>query len=161
MIPNTVNRVVSERERVPKMPVLVGEVCYEGIMAASREEVQRFMFWSSDSERSGGSHLRRQRIVATEPRRAAVRPFTAWAKLGEHALGRGGSIARRPAVRAKQFLSTFEWWRMEPHPEWVDQHWSKLDYVKPYAAGIPGELRIIFVPPVWNVPKMNAIEADV
>jgi len=27
------------------MPVLVGEVCYEGIMEANREEIQRPLFW--------------------------------------------------------------------------------------------------------------------
>src|SRR3954462_1153891 len=36
------------------MPVLIGEVCYEGIQEASRQEVQRFMFWSSILSGSGG-----------------------------------------------------------------------------------------------------------
>jgi len=30
-LPNTVNRVVESLQRERKMPVLVGEVCYEGI----------------------------------------------------------------------------------------------------------------------------------
>lgn len=30
----------------PPLPVVNGEVCYEGILADSREEIQRLMFWS-------------------------------------------------------------------------------------------------------------------
>ena len=45
-IPNTIRTVTSCLASTPKMPVLVGEVCYEGIQEASRQEVQRFMFWS-------------------------------------------------------------------------------------------------------------------
>ena len=36
------------------MPVLIGEVCYEGIQEASRQEVQRFMFWSALLSGTGG-----------------------------------------------------------------------------------------------------------
>ena len=44
---------------------------------------------------------------------------------------------------AKQFLTRFEWWRMEPHPEWVEPHWSKQDYR--FVCGRPGQPRIVFV----------------
>ena len=36
------------------MPVLVGEVCYEGILEASRQEIQRFMFWTCILNGAGG-----------------------------------------------------------------------------------------------------------
>src|SRR5581483_8513710 len=45
-IPNTIRLVTQSYAQTPVMPVLVGEVNYEGIMEASRQEVQRFMFWS-------------------------------------------------------------------------------------------------------------------
>ena len=47
---------------------------------------------------------------------------------------------------------------MEPHPEWVEPHWSKQDYQLPYAAGIPGKLRIVFVPPMWEPPTLKRLE---
>jgi hypothetical protein len=161
-IPNTVNRVVSERERAPKMPVLVGEVCYEGIMAASREEVQRFMFWSSILNGAAGHTYGANGLWQLN---RAGRPYGP----SPHGRNWGNTpwdvAAQLPGGRqlglAKQFLLRFEWWRMEPHPEWVDPHWSQQDYVKPYAAGIPGELRIIFVPPAWNPPKVKGLEAGV
>jgi hypothetical protein len=30
--------------------------------------------------------------------------------------------------------------------------------ISTYIAGIPGELRIAFLPPVWNAPKMKQLE---
>ena len=44
----------------------------------------------------------------------------------------------------KKLLERFQWWRMEPHPEWVDPNWTQDEYFFQYAAGIPGELRIIY-----------------
>ena len=45
-IPNTVRLVTESLQQSPAMPVINGEVCYEGIAEASRQEVQRFMFWA-------------------------------------------------------------------------------------------------------------------
>ena len=45
-IPNTVDKVRAAVARAPHMPVVDGEVCYEGIVEASRQEIQRFMFWA-------------------------------------------------------------------------------------------------------------------
>jgi hypothetical protein len=53
---------------------------------------------------------------------------------------------------AKRLLERYEWWRIEPHPEWVEPHWSEQNYFLPFAAGIPGELRLIYVPAYqWRV----------
>jgi len=46
-VPNTIESVNHSLAASPTMPVLIGEVCYEGIQEASRQEVQRFMFWSA------------------------------------------------------------------------------------------------------------------
>jgi hypothetical protein len=42
----TVNILEESLAHVPVMPVLVSEANYEGILESSREEVQRFLFWS-------------------------------------------------------------------------------------------------------------------
>ena len=62
---------------------------------------------------------------------------------------------------AKKFLERFEWWRLEPNPEWVDPHWTKEDYQLPYAAGLPGKLRIVFLPPMWEPPTIKSLESGV
>ncbi len=62
---------------------------------------------------------------------------------------------------AKTLLLRYPWWRLEPHPEWIDPHWTSENYIQPYLAGIPGELRIAFLPPVWNAPKMKQLEPGI
>ena len=44
--PTHENMITGCLAQTPRMPVLAGEVCYEGIMEASRQEIQRFMFWT-------------------------------------------------------------------------------------------------------------------
>lgn len=62
---------------------------------------------------------------------------------------------------AKRFLQRYEWWRFEPHPEWVEPSASEEHYYAPYAGGIPGEVRVVFLPSgVWDV-KIKGIETDV
>jgi hypothetical protein len=161
-IPNTVNRVTESLTLTPKMPVLVGEVCYEGIMEASRQEVQRFMFWSSILSGAAGHTYGANGIWQLN---RADEPY------GPSPHGRSWGdtpwdvAAQLPGSRhlglAKTFLSKFQWWRFEPHPEWVEPHWSKENYQQPYAAGIPGEARIVFIPPAWNPPKLKGLEPGV
>ena len=55
----------------------------------------------------------------------------------------------------------YEWWRFESHPEWAEPHWNKKKYLWPYAAGIPREVRVIFTPPKWDMPKIKKLEPDV
>jgi hypothetical protein len=62
---------------------------------------------------------------------------------------------------AKALLGRFAWWRLEPHPEWVELHWTDGDFMRPYAAGIPGELRIIFLPAPGGGAKMKHLEPAV
>ena len=44
-MPNTFQKVNDSIMAEPKMPVIVGEVCYEGIGGKSLQDVQRFAFW--------------------------------------------------------------------------------------------------------------------
>jgi hypothetical protein len=46
----------------------------------------------------------------------------------------------------KKCLMRYAWWRLGPHPEWVNPRWTKENYDLLYAAGFPGELRLVFVP---------------
>jgi hypothetical protein len=161
-IPNTVNRVVESLTREPKMPVLVGEVCYEGILEASRQEVQRFMFWTSVLNGAAGHTYGANGIWQVN---TAEKPF------GPSPHGRtwGNTpwdvAAQLPGSKmlglAKELLTRQEWWRFEPHPEWVEPHWTKENYQGSYAAGIPREVRVVFTPPIWNPPKIRGLEAGV
>ena len=159
-IPNTVAKVRESYAREPKMPVLVGEVCYEGIMQASREEVQRFMFWASILSGAGGHTYGANGIwqVNTTSQPFGASPHgrswgdtpweTAYQLPGSFQLG-----------LAKQLLGRFEWWRIEPHPEWVEPAWSPQNLFKPFAAGIPGQLRIVYIPD-GSSPTIRGLEQN-
>lgn len=161
-IPNTVESVAKSYRESPKMPVLVGEVCYEGIMEASRQEVQRFMFWASLLNGTAGHTYGANGIwqVNTEEQPYGPSPHgrswgdTPW----QDAYRLPGS---RQLGLAKQFLMRYPWSRFEPHPEWVEPRWSKQNYMLPYAAGIPGQVRFIFCPPMWDPPVIQQLEAGV
>jgi hypothetical protein len=161
-IPNTINSVTSSLQQQPKMPVINGEVCYEGIMEASRQEIQRFMFWACVLSGAAGHTYGANGIWQVN---TAEKPF------GPSPHGRSwGDVPWQEAYQlpgsrqlglGKALLTRYPWWKMEPHPEWMDPHWTKENYVQPYAAGIPGKLRITFLPAMWNPPKVKELEAGV
>ena len=161
-ISNTVNQVTGSLARTPRMPVINGEVCYEGILEASRQEVQRFMFWACILSGAAGHTYGANGIwqVNTEERPFGPSPHgrswgdTPWQKAyrlpGSQQLG-----------WSKALLMKYPWWRFEPHPEWIEPHWSKENYVLPYAAGIPGEVRVAFLPVRGDSPRWKKIEPGV
>lgn len=161
-LPNTVRQVTGSLKREPKMPVINSEVCYEGILEASREEVQRLMFWACVLSGAAGHTYGANGIwqVNTE-----TQPF------GPSPHGRSwGDTPWTVAYRlpgsaqlglAKRLLTRYPWWRFEPHPDWVEPHWTEQNFTAPYAAGIPGKVRLIFAPTSWNLPKVVRLEAGV
>jgi uncharacterized protein DUF4038/uncharacterized protein DUF5060 len=160
-IPNTIRLVTESYAQTPTMPVLVGEVCYEGIMEASRQEVQRFMFWSCLLSGAGGHTYGANGIWQVN---TAEKPFGA----SPHGRSWGDTpwetASQLPGSAqlgmAKKLITRYEWWRFEPHPEWAEPHWTSKDYVQAYAAGIPGQVRIFFFP-VWDSPVIKQLEKGV
>ncbi|PYT16215.1 MAG: hypothetical protein DMG59_11120 [Acidobacteria bacterium] len=160
-IRNTITQVTGSLQRNPKMPVLVGEVCYEGIMEASRQEVQRFMFWSCMLSGAAGHTYGANGIWQVN---TVEKPF------GPSPHGRSwGDTPWETAYQlpgsaqlglAKKLLMRYEWWRFEPHPDWAAPHWSSENYFRAYAAGIPAQVRIFFLPD-GNSPTIQALERGV
>ena len=50
----SVEMVAASNRQSPSKPVVNSEVCYEGIMGGSWQEVQRFLFWTSLTMGSAG-----------------------------------------------------------------------------------------------------------
>ncbi len=67
---------------------------------------------------------------------------------------------RQVGIGAK-LLRSLPWYDFRPHPEWVEPHWRMNDYHRPSAAGIPGRLRIVYMPALWNPPRLTKLEQDV
>ena len=162
-IPNTLKQVTTSYAASPVMPVVDGEVCYEGIIEASRQEIQRFMFWTCMLSGAAGHTYGANGIwqVNTEEQPFGASPHgrswgdTPWTKA--YQLPGSAQVGM-----AKSFLARFDWWRMTPHPEWISPHWSEGNYMQPYGAGIPGELRIFYFPRTMGVnQKVVGLESGV
>jgi hypothetical protein len=146
-IPNTVEKMVAAVAVEPRRPVLNGEVAFEGILQMNREEIQRFMFWASVLSGGCGHTYGAIGVVLgntrAQPYGPAVHGFSYGDQPWEDDIKLPGATQ---LGLARRLLERYEWWRFEPHPEWVDPHWSKDDYLCCYAAGIPGEVRFVFMP---------------
>ncbi len=158
-IPNTIESVQRSLAAAPKMPVLVGEVCYEGIQEASREEVQRFMFWSCLLSGTGGHTYGANGIWQVNSRE---KPYG----LSPHGHAWGGppweQAAQLPGSGqvglGKSLLTRYSWWRLESRPELVEPRWNAQDYWLPFAARIPGEAVFAYSPMAWKALSFSGLE---
>ena len=162
-IPNTENSITESLAKTPRMPVLAGEVCYEGILEASRQEIQRFMFWTCILNGTGGHTYGANGIWQVNTREHPYGPSPHGGSWGDVPWDVAAELPGSQHIGiGKSLLMRYPWWRFETHLEWVDPHWSKDDYEHPYAAGIPGEVRVIFIPsPAWKPPTVKNIEAGI
>lgn len=144
---DTVNLLHKALAHEPKLPVLVGEVNYEGILESSREEIQRFVFWScllsgAAGHTYGANGLwqlnRREQPYGASPH------GTAWGGPSwddAYRLPGSGQLGL-----AKRLLTRYDWPRFEAHPEWLEPGQTPDNRIAAYAAGIPGEVVIAFLP---------------
>lgn len=160
---NTVNRVVESTAISPRMPVVVGECCYEGILGANWENIQRLMFWTSILNGAMGYTYGANGIWQANTRKEPFGPSPHGQSWGDMPWNEAYRLPGSKQVGlGKELLERYSWWRFEPHPEWVEPRWSEKDYFKPHAAGIPGEVRIIYIPLLnWRGPlKIKEIEEE-
>jgi len=158
-IPNTINSVRHSLDASPPMPVLVGEVCYEGIQEASREEIQRFMFWSCLLNGAGGHTYGANGIWQVN---TMEKPYG----LSPHGHSWGGPpwniAAKLPGSGeiglGKALLSRYSWWKLEPRPAMIEPQWTTRDYWRPSAAEIQGEAVIAFTPTGGRPLKFQNLE---
>jgi len=169
-LPNTVKRVSEGYRTTPVMPVVEGEVCYEGIGASCSPQAQRWMFWACILNGVAGFTYGANGIWQVNTRQKPYGPSPHGMSWGntpwEEAYRLPGS---EQAGLAKRFLSRYSWWKFEPHPEWVEPGWTKelndLPFTcgrhdVPMAAGIPGKVRIIYLPLGMGLQRVKGIEKD-
>jgi len=161
--PNTIKSLRLSLKNKPKMPVLVGEVCYEGILEASRQEIQRLLFWGCILSGAAGHTYGANGIWQVNVREKPFGPSPHGSSWGdtpwEDAFQLPGS---KHLGIARKLLERYPWWQLEPHPEWVQTNSSNKDkYFIPYLAGIPGKLRIIYFSSFLPLLKVKSLEAGV
>jgi len=141
-------RVVRElRQAEPRIPVIPGEVVFEGIGWTNWQNTQRLCFWGSILSGAPGycygangiwQFNRREEPFGKSPQ------GTTWG-------GDPWDVAMNYAGSAqvgigKKLLEDYPYGRIEPHPEWITpaKPADRADF-PPFAAGIPGELRLIYL----------------
>ena len=165
-VSNTVGKVSGERERKPTMPVLVGEVSYEGIIHGTQAEVQRLTLWASLLSGAAGHTYGANGIWQVNTRERPYGPSPHGATWGntpwEDAYQLPGSFQ---VGLARQLLERYPWWAFEPHQEWVEPCGGPENVSAAFAAGIPREVRVVyFYSPTYpwsdDVTTVVAIEED-
>lgn len=164
----TVDLLAESLAHEPKMPVLVGEVNYEGIVESSREEIQRFHFWSCMLSGAAGHTYGANGIWQVNRRDAPYGPSphgTSWGNTPwEEAYHLPGSAQ---LGLGKRLLERYPWWQFEPHPEWIEPHQGGGDRMLPYAAGVAESVRVCYIPApaIWSVwegkTTIQELEEDV
>ena len=159
-IPGTIETLTKSQQASPTMPVVIGEVCYEGIMEASRQEVQRFMFWAAMLSGNGGHTYGANGIWQVNARE---KPYG----LSPHGHSWGGPswdiAAQLPGSGqlgiAKGFLTRYSWWKLEAVPDSVEPRWSKENYWQPFAGKIPGEAIITYSPMGFTPLQLSHLDS--
>ncbi len=140
--------------RMPAMPAMVGEYCYEGHMQTAFQDVQRYVFWGCVLNGAAGLTYGAAGVwhasVEGDPGITPVYDLTTWKEgmnyPGSTQLGLG-----------KKLLEQYPWARFEPHPEWAEPG--------SFAAGVPGETRVVYQPRRgvynWTGAIVKSLERDV
>ena len=165
-IANTVHTVREAVTRKPPMPVVEGEVSYEGILEGSRQEIQRIMFWACMLSGASGFTYGANGLWQLNTREKPYGPSPHGASWGDMPWTEAYRLPGSTHVGiGKRLLQRYPWWRFEPHPEWVQPHADKGNYLQAYAAGIAGQVRVVYFPrPVapWSTPVViKALRPDV
>lgn len=161
----TAKRIKDSVARQPKTPVINSEVCYEGIGGTSLQDVQRMLFWNCVLNGACGHTYGANGIWQVNDEKL---PYGA----SPTGIAWGHSFWKEAAVMPgsgqvglnKQLLTRYEWSKFTPHAEWLNPVPDNADvYARPYAAGIPGEVRIIYASIHMVFPGLTVreIEPDV
>jgi hypothetical protein len=153
--PSSLELLVGELEKKPQIPVMIGEVSYEGLQEHNRQEIVRFDFWSAILSGAAGHTYGAGGIFEMESKKEpyGLTPDGNWHSYRDEPWDVAATFpGAQQLAWGKALLQQFEWWRLEPHPEWVTPHWSGAKYLLPFAAFIPGELAIVYIPSYSSVP---------
>jgi hypothetical protein len=130
------------RDSAPRLPTLIGEVNYEGIMGGSGPEVQRFLVWASLLEGACGFTYGAQGVWQMSTRRRPHRGYT-----GEWGEGFWPEAMHRPGAgqvgHARRLFERFDWPRFTPRGE---PRAAERKRVSALACGIPGQVAVFYLP---------------
>jgi hypothetical protein len=169
---HSVGNIKYAREMEPPMPVFQSEGFYEGILEQCREETQRWFFWSSILSGAAGHTYGANGIWQLNTKSEPFRGNPIGAHWGDTPWDEAAKLpGSRQIGIGKKLLENYEWWSFEPHQEWVEAGSDNpmipaehAPLMRPYAAGIPGKIRMIYTPlhdSYAPLQKVREIEPDV
>jgi hypothetical protein len=158
-VPLTIKAVRESFSAEPHMPVIDGEACYEMLGDSLPTEWTRRMFWLCIMNGAAGHTYGANGIWQCN---RPGQPHGASPHGGSYGKIPWNEAMHLPGSRqmglAKAFIEQFPWPRFEPHPEWAARDPEPLPGLEggklrpnagssePQATGIPGSLRLIYVP---------------
>jgi len=166
--PNTIKSIRTSLRKKPKMPVLIGEVNYERILGSSRDDIQRLTFWSSMLSGIAGYTYGANGLWQFNLKNRPYGPSPHGSRWGDTPWKEAYRLpGSRQIGMGKKLLEKYKWWEFQPHPEWVEikeknKFFREDKFFIPYAAGIPGKIRIIYLSPLFDsLVKVKNIEKNV
>ena len=134
-------------------------------MQANFATVQRFMFWSAILSGAAGHTYGAGGIWQMNTK---LQPHGASPHGGTYENTPWDVACQLPGAtqlgRGRAFLERYPWWSFEPHPEWAEPRWTSDNYFLPYAAGIPGQVRFVYIPAriyQWSGPLVKELEEGI
>jgi hypothetical protein len=152
----TLQAVGAALTQTPRMPVIDGEVNYEGIMGGSGAEVQRFVFWTcitagAAGHTYGANGLWQMNSRNHEPHRGYT---PNWGDgFWQDAMCLPGSTQ---VGLGHKFLARYPWWLFEPRSEPA----LPADHLSAFATGIPGAVALYYRPIGGIARKLMGISPD-
>jgi hypothetical protein len=152
VIPYMMGILQDELAREPRMPVFNSETNYEGILGGCYDDVQRFCFWACILTGACGHTYGANGIWQVNTSEQPYGPSPHGNNWGSRPWDEAMNLAGSANVAlGKKILERYSWWQFEAHQEWVSPGSSAENYYLPYAAGIPGKVRFIYMPRYqWN-----------
>jgi hypothetical protein len=144
---NSAIRFIKVMAKTSLKPVINSESHYEGILGTAWEDVQRFIFWTTYLSGGAGFSYGANGIWQLNEEGKPYGP-------SPHGMS-WGSIPWTQAMHFRgstqvslgaSLLKRYRYWEFDSHPEWICPHASTENSYQPYAAGIPGEVRIFYFP---------------
>jgi hypothetical protein len=140
------------------LPAINGETVYEGILGTGWQDVQRFSYWSNVLSGVRGYSYGANGIWQINRPGAPYGPSPHGMSWGDRSWQDAMALPGSTQVGlGANLLKEYDWWRLEPHPEWIDPHAGGENWMLPYAAGIPGQLVISYIPyplAIWSEPHI-------
>jgi hypothetical protein len=160
----SVNSLSASTKSDVQMPVINGEVAYEGICGTCGQEVQRYVFWANMFNGAAGHTYGADGVWQLNRKDRPFGPSPHGSQWGDTLWTEAYQLpGSRQLGIAKGFLKRYPWWQLEQHPEWLEFHKSETNPIVPYALGIPGKIRIVYVPYSLGspLPVIVKLERDV